>query len=233
MKLNASKRTETGKAVRRLRRTGRIPAVVYGHHAAPTAVAVDQREFEQVFRRTGHTQLVDLAIDGGRAHKVLIKEIQTHPRRHGPIHVDLLQVSMREKLQVQVPVVLTGESPAVERGDADLLHVLHQVRVECLPGDIPEAYVLDVAPLADVGDQLRVSDLAGVANVTILDDPDETVVKAQARRELAAELEAEEAAEALEAGEIEPEAEAQAEAAEAEGEGGSRPAEAQEAPEEA
>lgn len=207
MNLNAVKREETGKHVRRLRRAGRIPAVVYGHHAAPVALAIDRREFEHVFKRVGHTQLVDLAVDGGRTHKVLIKEIQTHPRFLGAIHVDLLQVSMREKLQVQVPVVLTGESPAVERGEADILHVLHQVRVECLPGDIPEAIVIDVSDLKEVGDQLRVADLPAIENVTILDDPEETVVKASARRELITEEEEAEAAEAAEAG-VEAEAEA-------------------------
>ncbi len=213
MKLNATKRTEIGKQARRLRRAGRIPAVIYGHHAANAPVAIDRREFEQVFKRSGHTQLVDLAIDGGRAHKVLIKEIQIHPRWHGPVHVDLLQVSLREKLQVQVPVVLTGEAPAVERGDADVLHVLHQLRVECLPADIPEAIVVDIAGLTEVGDQLRVADLAPIENVTVLDDPEDTVVKASPRRELAAELEAEEAAEAAEAAEgAEPEVEAEAEA---------------------
>ena len=226
MDLKATKREETGKHVRRLRRSGRIPAVVYGHHAAPVALAIDRREFEHVFKRVGHTQLVDLAIDGGRSNKVLIKEIQTHPRWLGAIHIDLLQVSMREKLQVQVPLVLTGESPVVERGDADILHVLHHVRVECLPGDIPEAITIDVSALKEIGDQLRVADLAAIENVVILDDPEETIVKASPRRELITEEELAEEAEAAEAAAEGAEAEG-LEGAEAASEGGASEARAE------
>ena len=207
MKLNASRRELLGKRARRLLREGKVPAVVYGHHAAATSVTLDEREFEQVFKRAGHTQLVDLAVDGGRAHKVLIKDIQVHPRRHGPIHVDLHQVSMREKLQAQVPIVVVGHSPAVERGDADVLQVMHQLRVECLPGDIPEAITIDISGLENVGDGLRVADAPGFDGVTVLDDPEDVIVKVPARRELVEEEEEEEAAEgeaAAESAEEEP-----------------------------
>jgi large subunit ribosomal protein L25 len=219
MNLNATKREEVGKHIRRLRRAGQIPAVVYGHHAKPLSLSIEKREFEHVFKRVGHTQLVDLAVDGGRANKVLIKEIQIHPRFLGAIHVDLLQVSMTEKLQVQVPIHLVGTSPIVEQGEADILHVLHQVRVECLPGNIPESMTLDVSSLLNIGDQLHVSDLPAIENVTILDDPEETVVKAAARRELVtAEEEAEDAAAGAEAG-AEGEAAATDEGGEARAEG--------------
>lgn len=222
MKLNASKREILGKRARSLLREGKVPAVVYGHHAKSVAVTIDGREFEHVFKRAGHTQLVDLTVDGGRAHKVLIKEIQIHPRRHGAAHIDLLQVSMREKLHAQVPVALSGEAPAVLRGEADVLQVLHQVRVECLPNDIPEAFTVDVSGLESVGDGIRVADLAAVDGVTILDDPEEVIVKAQPRRELAEEEP--EAAEAEAAGEgqegAKEGAEGAAPAAEQDGEGG-------------
>lgn len=198
MKLNAAKRELLGKRARRLLREGKVPAVVYGHHAAPTSVTLDEREFEQVFKRAGHTQLVDLAVDGGRAHKVLIKSIQVHPRRHGPIHVDLHQVSMREKIQVQVPVVIVGESPPVERGEADVLQVMHQLRVECLPNDIPEAFTIDISGLENIGDGLRVADAPGFDGVTVLDDPEEVIVKVPPRRELVEEEEEEAEAEAAE-----------------------------------
>jgi large subunit ribosomal protein L25 len=215
MNLNATKREEVGEHIRRLRRSGQIPAVVYGHHAKPMPLKIEKREFEHVFKRAGHTQLVDLAVDGGRAHKVLIKEIQIHPRFLGAIHVDLLQVSMTEKLQVQVPIHLVGQSPIVEQGEADILHVLHHVRVECLPGNIPESMTLDISSLVNIGDQLHVSDLPAIENVTVLDDPEETVVKAAARRELVtAEEEAVDAAAGAEAG-----AEGEGAAASGEGEG--------------
>lgn len=221
MKLNANKRDPLEKRPRGLLREGKVPAVVYGHHSDAMSLTIDGREFQHVFKRAGHTQLIDLSVDGGRAHKVLIKEIQVHPRRHGATHVDLLQVSMREKLHVAVPIQVTGEAPPVQRGDADVLQTLHQVRVECLPADIPELFTVDVSGLAEIGDGLRVADLVAPEGVTILDDPEEIIVKVQPRRDMVAEEEAEAEAEAAAAGEGETEAEGAegAEAGEASGSG--------------
>ncbi|HEX6351091.1 MAG TPA: 50S ribosomal protein L25 [Candidatus Dormibacteraeota bacterium] len=220
MKLTAQPRDLLGKKSHRLLREGGLPAVVYGHQTKALPITLDAREFAHVFHRVGRTHLIDLEIDG-RADKVLVKEVQTHPRRHGPIHVDLHQVSLSEKLQVDVPVIVTGESPVVKQGEADVQINVHTVRVECLPTDIPESFTVDISGLAAVGDVLRVSDLAPVPNVTVIDDPEEVVVKIAPRRELVveeeevapAEGEAEEGAAAEEA---EGEAQAAAEGGEAE-----------------
>ena len=151
MKLTARPRELLGKKSHRLLREGGLPAVVYGHHADALPITLDAREFAHVFHRVGHTHLIDLEIDG-RADKVLVKEVQTHPRRHGPIHVDLHQVSLSEKLQVEVPVIVTGESPIVKQGEADVQINVHTVKVECLPTDIPESFTVDISSLANVGD---------------------------------------------------------------------------------
>ena len=228
MKLEASKREPGHPGA--LRREGRVPAVVYGHHAKPVALSLDGHEFERVLAKAGRTHLVDLVVDDGRAHKVLIKDVQFHPRRQGPIHVDLHQVSLKEKLQVEVPIQVTGEAPAVKRGDADLLIAVHTLRVECLPGDIPESIPVDVSGLEEVDQGIRVADLKFNDGVTVRADGEELVVKAAARRELAAELEAELEAEAPEEAAEEAaaeEAEAEA-AAEEQAEGASAEAEASE-----
>ena len=209
MKLNASPRELVGRHSKRLLREGRLPAVVYGHHADSTALALDAREFAHVFREAGRTHLVDLVVEGGGPKggtKVLIKAVQMHPRHLGPIHVDLQAVSMREKLQVDVPVIAIGESPAVKSGEGETMVVTHTLRVECLPANIPEAFEVDISGLTGIGDQVRLGDLPMRDGVTILADPEEVLVKIQAVRELAAELEAVEAAEAveaIEAGEVE------------------------------
>lgn len=205
MKLNAEKR-EPGQSGK-LRAQGRVPGVVYGHNVKPASIALDSHEFQRVLAKAGRTHLVDLVVDESRPHKVLIKEVQFHPRRHGPIHVDLQQVSLKEKLQVEVPVVIVGEAPAVKRGDADLLTIVHALKVECLPGDIPESFPVDVSGLEEVESGIRVSELAVPEGVAILADPEELIVKVAVRRDMAAELEAEEAAEAAEAA---PEAAAEA-----------------------
>src|SRR6201993_1857051 len=146
MQIKASARQPLGKRSRRLLREGKLPAVVYGHNTEATSITLDKLEFQKVFVKSGRTHLIDLAIDG-RTDKVLVREIQTHPRRLGPIHVDFYQVNLQEKIEVEVPVHLIGESAAVKRGDGDILQPMHSVRVECLPSDIPEAFEIDITPL--------------------------------------------------------------------------------------
>jgi large subunit ribosomal protein L25 len=188
MQLKASKRDLLGKRSRRLHREGKLAAVVYGHNAEPTPLVLDRLEFQKVFVKSGRTHLVDLVVDD-RTEKVLVREIQTHPRRLGPIHVDFYQVSLEEKIRVEVPVHLTGESAAVKRGDADILQPIHALEVECLPTDIPEAFEVDLTPLAEIDAELRVSEIDVPKGVTVLADPDDLVVKIVHKRELKVEEE--------------------------------------------
>ena len=213
MQLKASTRTLLGKASRRLHGEGKLAGIVYGHNATPTPLVLDRLEFQRVFIKSGRTHLVDLVVDGDRTEKVLVREIQTHPRRLGPIHVDFYQVSLEEKITVDVPVHLVGESAAVKRGDADVLQPIHAVRVECLPTDIPEAFKVDLTPLEDVESEFRISELKVPKGVTVLMDPEELLVKIVHRRELKVEEEAPALETAL-VGEGEEGAEAGAEAAE-------------------
>ncbi|MGA7912191.1 MAG: 50S ribosomal protein L25 [Candidatus Dormiibacterota bacterium] len=189
MQLKASVRPPNGKRSRQLHREGKLAAVVYGHDTKPTSLVLDRMEFQKVFIKSGRTHLVDLVVDGDRAEKVLVREIQTHPRRLGPIHVDFYQVNLEEKITVEVPVHLSGESAAVKRGDADVLQPVHALRVECLPSDIPEAFEVDITPLEDIDAELRVSDLSVPKGVTVLLDPDELIVKIVHKREMKVEEE--------------------------------------------
>ncbi|HXN92098.1 MAG TPA: 50S ribosomal protein L25 [Candidatus Sulfotelmatobacter sp.] len=188
MQLKALPRQPLGKRSRRLVREGKIPAIVYGHNTEPTPIVLDRLEFQKVFVKSGRTHLVDLTLDG-RTEKVLVREIQTHPRRLGPIHVDFYQVNLQEKIEVEVPVHLVGESAAVKRGDADILQPMHTVRIEVLPSEIPEAFEVDLTPLEEIESELRVSELKVPKGVTILDDPEDLVVKIVHKRELKVEEE--------------------------------------------
>src|SRR2546423_5149195 len=149
MQLNATPRPPLGKRSRRALREGKLPGIVYGHNTEPTPITLDKLEFQKVFVKSGRTHLVDLAVDG-RNEKVLIREIQTHPRRLGPIHVDFYQVNLEEKIRVEVPVHLIGESAAVKRGDADVLQPIHALEVEGLPTEIAEGFEVDLTPLAEI-----------------------------------------------------------------------------------
>lgn len=202
LKLKASKRTIQGRHVRRLRGEGTVPGVVYGHRTEAEAVSLDSAEFRRVYAKAGRSHLVDLVLDGGRAQKVLIKEVQTHPRHEGAQHVDLFRIDLKEKLQIDVPLTIVGEAPAVKRGDGDLLISLHNLKVECLPSDIPEGVEVDVSGLENVDDAVRVHELSLPEGVTLLSGGDEMIVKVQAHRvaeePVAEAAEGEEAAEAAE-----------------------------------
>lgn len=187
MELKADKRETTGKATRRLRRQGKLPAVVYGQRAA-ASVEVETSEFERVFARSGKTQLIDLVVGSGRPSKVLVKEVQVSPRYNTLLHVDFHQVSLRERLQVDVPVSIVGEAEPVRGGEADVLQVLHAVRVECVPTKIPEFVEVDISGLAEVDAAVRLSDLQLAEGVSVVGDPEEVIVKLAARR-VAAEVE--------------------------------------------
>jgi large subunit ribosomal protein L25 len=199
MELIASKREITGKAARRLRHEGRLPAVLYGQRSAATSLEVDAHDFERVYARSGKTQLIDLVVGSGRPHKVLVKEVQVSPRRNTFLHVDFHQVSLRERMQVDVPVHVTGEAEPVRAGEADVLQVVQTIRVECVPTKIPESIEIDISILGEVDAAVRVSDVRLPEGVTAVTDPDDVVVKLAARRVVeeepaAAEAEAEEEA---------------------------------------
>jgi large subunit ribosomal protein L25 len=188
LQLKASTRELLGKRARRLHGQGKLAAVVYGHNTTPTPLELDRLEFQKVFVKSGRTHLVDLVVDG-KTEKVLVREIQTHPRRLGPIHVDFYQVNLEEKITVEVPVHLVGESAAVKRGDADVLQPIHALRVECLPSVIPEAFEVDLTPLEEIESEFRVADLSVPKGVTVLLDPEELIVKIVHKREMKVEEE--------------------------------------------
>lgn len=169
--LNAQPREGRGKnATRALRRTGRVPVVVYGHGDQNQTLSVNALELEKLLAVIGAgTTLIDIAVEGGATTRALIRDVQMHPYRPEVLHLDLLQVHAGEKLRLRVPVRLTG-SPAGVREGGVLDHVLYDLEVECMPADIPEAIEVDVSNLG-VGDSVRVHDVS-VPNVHVLNDGD-------------------------------------------------------------
>jgi large subunit ribosomal protein L25 len=197
-KLAAENRSDAGKgAARRLRASGRVPAVLYGHGSKPEHLSVDARQFGQALRTdAGVNVLIELEV-GRTRHLALAKEIQRHPVRGDLIHVDFIQVRRGEKVHVQVPVHLVGEAPGVREGgiaDQDL----YQVNVEAEVTNVPEAVDADVSGL-NIGDVLRVGDLKAPGGAVILDDPEASVVSVVAPAvEAEPEAELEEGAEGAE-----------------------------------
>ncbi|HEX4214663.1 MAG TPA: 50S ribosomal protein L25 [Candidatus Dormibacteraeota bacterium] len=182
MKLKAKNRELTGKAARRLRHEGLLPAVVYGQGHKPKNLELDEREFGRVFARAGHTQLVDLVVESGRPQKVLIKAVQISPRKNSPIHVDFHQLSLREKMQIEVPLTFVGEAVGVRLGNGDLLPLSQSLRVETLPTTIPESIEIDVSGLEEADATIHVSDVVLPEGVTAVEDGDTPLVKLQPHR---------------------------------------------------
>ena len=212
-KLAAENRSEAGKgAARRLRASGRVPAVLYGHGTKPQHLSVDARQFGQALRTdAGVNVLISLEV-GRNQHLALAKEIQRHPVKGSLIHVDFIQVRRGEKVHVQVPVHLVGEAPGAREGGI-LDQDLYQLNVEAEVTAVPEAVEADVSGLG-IGDVLRVADLKAPDGAVILDDSEASVVSV-----VAPTVEAEPEAEEGEEGEA---AEGAEEAEEA-GEGEDRP----------
>jgi large subunit ribosomal protein L25 len=175
--LVATDRQVTGKAVARLRREGRLPAVVYGHGVASTNVSVDSHEFELLRRKAGPNTLIDLTVDGKRPNPVLVHDIQVHPVSRKPLHIDLFLVRMTEELTVDVPLVPIGVSPAIEEANGTLIHATESVRVRALPDHLPQSIQYSIESLVDFETAIHVRDLDIPSDVTLLNDPDDLVAR--------------------------------------------------------
>jgi large subunit ribosomal protein L25 len=204
---------ETGRptgsaASRRLRASGRIPGVVYGHGISGESVSVDARELRHALSgEAGLNQLLSLQV-GSQSHLALARALQRHPVRHTVLHVDFQVVSRDEIVAADVPIVLTGEARAVELDQGIIEHILTTLTVHATPARIPASIDVDISDMS-VGEGIRVLDLKLPSGVTT-DVPGEEIVVIAAVSRVAAEVEAVEAAEA------EAAAEAAAEAPEAE-----------------
>ncbi|MBF6605948.1 MAG: 50S ribosomal protein L25 [Candidatus Limnocylindrales bacterium] len=174
--LAATHRDVIGKKVARLRRAGRLPAVLYGHGVASASVSIDAHEFELLRRHVGATTLIDVSIDGRKAHPALVQGVQVDPVRQRPLHVDLFLVRMTEELTVDVRVTVVGESEAVTKLGGTLSHLDH-LRVRALPDHLPDHIELPIAALGDFDAAIHVRDLTIPADVTLVTDPDEVAAR--------------------------------------------------------
>ena len=219
--LAAANREVTGKAVNRLRKEGRLPAVVFGHGLDSASVSLDTHDFEQLRRHAGPNALIDLSVDGKASKPVLVQHVQIHPVNRRPLHVDLFAVRMTEELTVEVPLIPTGESLAISQLGGTLLHPTEQLRVKALPDHLPQSISYSIDSLVDFDSVVKVSDLEIPGDVTLLTDPDEVIATVQRPR-----IEVEEVPEVAEGEELaEGEEGAEGEAA-ATAEGGAGSAEA-------
>jgi large subunit ribosomal protein L25 len=161
------------RAARRLRRTGKVPGVLYGGGEDPVAFAVDSRILRQTLAHAG--AVIDLSVDGSAGTPVVVKEMARHPVTGATLHIDLLRVRLDEAIHATVVVDLEGveDAPGVKEGGV-LEQVTREVTIEALPTDIPDTIPHDVSE-AEIGDTITLESLRMPSGVTLLDDP-ETVL---------------------------------------------------------
>src|SRR4051812_24854840 len=176
-----SGRTIGSRSSGRLRLTGRIPAVVYGHGISPLSVSIDRKDLRHALHTdAGHNAVINLEV-GSDTHLTIVKDMQRHPVRNEVIHVDFLVVNRNEIVTVDTPIVVTGESKAVHDANGTIDQQLFTLSVNSTPGNIPNEITIDVSGLG-IGDSIRVGDLQLPSGVTTDVDPDEAVVVAQVTR---------------------------------------------------
>lgn len=192
----ASREPLHSRDARRARRQGSVPGVIYGGDEQPVSIAVNERDLRHTLAAKG--AVIDVAIDGGTAQPVVLKEAQRHPVRGEIVHIDLLRVDLKQKIQQPVPIEIVDQDTAegIKLGGI-IEHLLREVTVEALPTDIPESVSLSVQDL-EIGNQLQTGDLQLPSGVTLVDEADLVVVTLSPPR-LASEVAAEDEA-AAEAG---------------------------------
>jgi large subunit ribosomal protein L25 len=174
IKLKSQKRELFGRKVKRLRKEGLIPANIFGNKVKSHAISVDAKEFNEVFKKAGETQIINL-----EDKSVLISNIQTNPISGDIIHIDFRQVDLKEKIEAKVPVEVEGESPAEKQNLGTVVQQIHEIEVEALPADLPEKIVVDASILAEVDQAVYIKDLRVSKDVEIKMDPELIVVKVE------------------------------------------------------
>jgi large subunit ribosomal protein L25 len=177
--LKATPRTATGRQVRALRRSGLLPAVIYGHNVEPISISLEGREAGRVLGRLSSSSLITIDLEG-KEYPSLVREKQQNHIKRTLIHVDFMVVSLKEKIRAKVGIVLTGLSPAVKDFNAMLINGLSELEVEAFPQDLPASIVVDIAALVKIGDGIHVRDIILSDKVQVMDTPDEMIVLATA-----------------------------------------------------
>jgi large subunit ribosomal protein L25 len=182
--LKAEKRDAKGRQVKALRRSGKLPAVIYGHRLDPISISLEAHGANLTLNRITSSSLVTIELDG-KEYPTLVRERQRDYIKGVLLHVDFLSVDLKEKIRATVSIQFVGVSPAVKDYNGVLVHNLEKLEVECLPTDLPERITVDISVLKQIGDGIRVHEVDAMLTdkVVVLSDPDDMVAVVTAARE--------------------------------------------------
>ena len=197
--LKLDPRTLTGKKVRQLRRQGVIPVHVYGAGIEPASLQVDDRTLNRILLQVGSNIPLSVEYEGQDGENIcFVREIQRHPVNDTVIHVDFLRVDITRTVAAEVPITLVGTAPAVSQMAGTMLQNIQSLSIEALPMDMPAEVSVDVSVIVDFDVTLSVGDVEVPGNVTVLNEPEDVIVRVAPPR---LEVEIEEADEELAEGE--------------------------------
>jgi len=163
-----------------------IPAVLYGKGIENVYLAVSKKDFDDVYKQTGETEIIDLIIEGEKKsekHPVLIYDVQYHFIYHQPIHLDFYQVRLDQKIRTHIPVEFIGESPAIKNFGGILVKNMNEIEVEAFPQDLPHSFKVDVSKLENIDSRILIKDLSVSDKVKILAAIDTVVAAVVAPKE--------------------------------------------------
>jgi len=181
--LKAEKRNVFGRKVKKIRKDGRIPANIYGKKVKSQPIQVSSLEFKKAYKETGETGLLEINI-GSDKKPVLVHHVQLDPVSDTILHVDFLQVNLKEKVTAAIPIELVNESPAEKQGLGTVVQYMNETEVEALPTDLPEKFEIDASTLTEVDQTVYLKDLKfDKEKIEIKEDPEKIVVKVEAVKE--------------------------------------------------
>ena len=174
LNLKAEKREDFGKKLKKAREAGSLPVIVYGRKEEAGAYFVDLKEFNKIYKEAGESAVVELkTADGDK--DILIYDVAYHPVTGVPVHADFYVVEKGKKVEVDVPIIFEGESPAVKGLNGILVKVMHELSVEAMPKDLPHDIKVDISVLVDFDSQILVKDIKLPSGVVCLADAEEPV----------------------------------------------------------
>ena len=181
--ISARKRDLFGKRLKKERKDGNLPAVLYGPKEETSSLTIPAQEFDNVWRKAGETTVVSLRVEGIGEKDVMIHDVAVDPVRGNPIHVDFYAIEKGKKITVEVPLVFIGVAHAVKELGGTLVKVLHEIEIEAFPKNIPHELTVDISSLSSFDSHIAVKDILLPEGVEALEKQDEIVASIASPRE--------------------------------------------------
>jgi len=181
IELKVEKRAVLGKKVKFLRNKGVVPVHLFGHNVESASLQGDAAVLGKVVSQAGHTRLINLQVGKStKVRPVMVREVQKDAIKGNLLHVDFYEVNMAEKIKVEVPIIIIGESPALKIRENMLYQTLSSLHIECLPDKMPDRIPVDISSILEVDQAIHVKDVV-IPDVTIMNDGDLTIAKVSLR----------------------------------------------------